>query len=93
MLNEEVPYVRYLIGWIAKKFYYINDVLNASAYGLRGYVDILSPLVAMHLLERSCVIVGIFLKYSVPQQHRCGGGWCMQAKQDSVALSQKYHDE
>ena len=28
----------------------------------------LSPLVAMHLLDRSCVIVGIFLKYCVPQQ-------------------------
>ena len=31
-------------------------------------VDTLSPLVAMHLLDRSCVIVGIFLKYYVPQQ-------------------------
>ena len=28
----------------------------------------LSPLVAMLLLDRSCVIVGIFLKYYVPQQ-------------------------
>ena len=37
-------------------------LLNASAFGLRGYVDTLSPLVAMHLLDRSCVIVGIFLK-------------------------------
>ena len=35
---------------------------NASAFGLRGYVDTLSPLVAMHLLDRSCVIVGFFLK-------------------------------
>ena len=26
------------------------------------------PLVAMHLLDISCVIVGIFLKYCVPQQ-------------------------
>ena len=26
MLNAEVPYVRYLIGWIAKKFDYINRV-------------------------------------------------------------------
>ena len=41
---------------------------NSSAFGLRGYVDILSPLVAMHLLDRSCVILGNFLKYCVPQQ-------------------------
>ena len=36
--------------------------VNASAFTLRGYVDTLSPLVAMHLLDRSCVSVGIFLK-------------------------------
>ena len=41
--------------------------VNASAIGLRGYVDTLSPLIAMHLLDRSCVIVGFFLKYYVPQ--------------------------
>ena len=35
---------------------------NASAFGLRGYVDTLSPLVAMHLLDRSCVIVGKFFE-------------------------------
>ena len=35
---------------------------NASAFGLRGYVDTLSPLVAMHLLDRSCVCIVIFLK-------------------------------
>ena len=56
----EVPCVRYLIGWIVKTFDYINRVINASAFGLRGYVDTLSPLVAMLLLDRSCVIVGIF---------------------------------
>ena len=33
-------------------------LLNASASGLRGYVDTLSPLIAMHLLDWSCVIVG-----------------------------------
>ena len=38
----EVPCVRYLIGWIAKTFDYIKRVLNASAFGLRGYVDTLS---------------------------------------------------
>ena len=32
-------------------------LINASAFGLRGYVDTLSPLVAMHLLDRSCVII------------------------------------
>ena len=32
----------------------------ASAFGLRGYVDTLSPLVAMVLLARSCMIVGNF---------------------------------
>ena len=37
-------------------------LLNASAFGLRGYVDTLSPLVAMLLLDRSCVIVGFFFK-------------------------------
>ena len=33
-------------------------LLNASAFGLRGYADTLSPLVAMRFLVRSCVIVG-----------------------------------
>ena len=41
---------------------------NASAFGVRGYVDTLSPLVSMLLLDRSCMIVGFFLKYRVPQQ-------------------------
>ena len=36
--------------------------VNASAFGLRGYVDTLSPLVAMHHLDRSCVIIEFFLK-------------------------------
>ena len=43
-------------------------LLNASAFGLREYVDTLSPLVAMLLLDRSWVIVGKILKYYVPQQ-------------------------
>ena len=34
VLNVEVSYVRYLIGWSVKKFDYINHVTNASAYGL-----------------------------------------------------------
>ena len=38
--NSEVPCVRYLIGRIVKTYDYINRVvLNASAFGLRGYVD------------------------------------------------------
>ena len=35
-------------------------LLNASAFGLRGYIDTLSPLVGMHLLDRSCVIIDFF---------------------------------
>ena len=37
-------------------------LLNASAFGLREYVDTLSPLVAMLLLDRSYVIVGKFFE-------------------------------
>ena len=37
-------------------------LLNASAFGLRGYVDTLSPLVAMHHLDGSCVCVGYFFE-------------------------------
>ena len=37
-------------------------LINASAFGLRGYVDTLSHLVAMHLLDISCVIVGNFFE-------------------------------
>ena len=40
MLNAEVPYVLYLIGWIAKKFDYINRVTKPS---IRGYIDTLYP--------------------------------------------------
>ena len=36
--------------------------LNASTFGLQGYVDTLPPLVDMLLLDRSCVIVGIFFE-------------------------------
>ena len=37
-------------------------LLNASAFGLRGYVYTLSSLVAMLLLDRSCVIIGNFFE-------------------------------
>ena len=35
---------------------------NASAFGLRGYVDTLYLLVDMLLLDRSCVIAGFFFE-------------------------------
>ena len=35
---------------------------SASAFGLRGYGDTLSPLVAMHHLDGSCVCVGILFE-------------------------------
>ena len=63
VLNSEVSYVRHLIGWIAKMFDYLNRVkltLPLSVY--EGTWTHSPPLVAMHLLDRSCVIVGIFLK-------------------------------
>src|SRR3989337_928385 len=63
VLNSEVPYVRYLIGWIVKTFDYINRV-NLTL-PLSVYEDTWThspPLVAMHLLDRSCVIVEFFLK-------------------------------
>ena len=56
------------ISWIAKTFDYINRITKRLHFGLRGHMDTLSPLVAMHLLDRSCMIVGIFLNYYVPQE-------------------------
>ena len=56
-------YVRYLIGWIAKTFDYINRVkltLSLSVYD--GTWTHSPPLVAMHLLDRSCMIVGKFFE-------------------------------
>ena len=61
VLNSEVLYIWYLIGWIAKTFDYINRVnltLPLSVY--EGTWTHSPPLVAMHLLDRSCVIVGFF---------------------------------
>ena len=60
--NSEVSYVRCLIGWITKTFDYINHVkltLPLSVY--EGTWTHSRPLVALHLLHRSCVIVGFFL--------------------------------
>ena len=59
--NSEVPYVWCLIGWIAKTLDYINCVkltLPLSVYEVTWTHS--PPLVAMHLLDRSCVIVGFF---------------------------------
>ena len=66
VLNTEVPYVRYLIGWNEKTFDYINRVkqmLPLLVY--EGTWTHSPPLVAMHLLDRSCVIVGKILKLHV----------------------------
>ena len=41
-------------------------LLNASAFGLRGYGDTISLLVAMLLLDRSCMIVGKFRNTTFP---------------------------
>ena len=72
VLNAEVLYVRYLIGWIAKTLDYINRVnlmLPISVY--KGTWTHSPHLVAMHLLDRSCVSVGIFLKLhaTFPNMH------------------------
>ena len=41
--NSEVSYVWCLIGRNEKKFDYINRVVKRLPFGLRGYVDGLSP--------------------------------------------------
>ena len=72
VLNSDVPYVRYLIGWIAKTLYYINRIkltLPLSVY--EGTWTHSPPLVAMHLLDRSCVIIGIFLKLHATFPNTC----------------------
>ena len=51
------------IGWIVKMFYYINRVnltLLLSVY--EGTWAHSHPLIVMHLLDRSCVIVGNFFE-------------------------------
>ena len=58
--NSEVSYVRYLIGRIMKMYDYINRVvltLLLSVY--EGTWTHSPPLVAMHLLDRSCMSVGV----------------------------------
>ena len=61
--NSEVSYVRCLIGWIAKTFNYINRVKLTLPLSVYEDTWTYSPLlVVMHLLDRSCVIIGFFLK-------------------------------
>ena len=53
--TSEVPYVRYLIGWIMKMYDYINRVVITLP--LSVYEDTwttLSPLVAMHHHDLAC---------------------------------------
>ena len=52
------------IGWIVKTFDYINRVnLTRPLLVYEGTWTHSPPLIAMHLLDRSCVSVGIFLKF------------------------------
>ena len=49
VLNAEVSYVRYLIGWSAKKFDYINRVVKRFRLRSTRVRRHTLPLVAMHL--------------------------------------------
>ena len=55
VLNAEVPYVRYS-GPVDREDVRLHQPRchNTSAFGLRGYVDTLSPLVAMHHHDLAC---------------------------------------
>ena len=55
MLNSEVPYVQYL-DRSDREDVRLHELrcANASAFGLRGYVGTLSPLVAMHHHDLAC---------------------------------------
>ena len=56
VLNTEVPYVRYL-DWLDQEDVRLHQprCANASDFGLRGYVDTLSPLIGMHHHDLACV--------------------------------------
>ena len=61
--NSELPYVRYLIGRNEKTFDYINHIKQTLPLSVYEGTWTHSPLlVAMHLLDRACMIVGKFLK-------------------------------
>ena len=55
VLNSEVPCVRYL-DRSDREDVRLHQLrcANASAFGLRGYVDTLSPLVVMHHHDLAC---------------------------------------
>ena len=55
-------------------------------------MDTLSPLVAMLLLDRSCVIVGFFLKYYVPQQDWCADVLTAEAFSNTVDVVERLRD-
>ena len=71
VLNSEVPYVRYL-DWLDREYVRLNQprelMLPLSVY--KGTWTHSPPLVAMHLLDISCVIIGFFFEIAchVPQQ-------------------------
>ena len=68
------------IGWITKMFDYINRVnLTLPLLVYEGTWTHSPPLVAMHVLDRSCVIVGIFLKLHATFSNR--------AKNDQIYTS------
>ena len=58
--NLEVLYVQCVIGWSVKKFDYINRVTKRFRFRSTRVRRNTLPLVAMHLLDRSCMIVGKF---------------------------------
>ena len=61
--DSEVPYIRYSIGRNVKTFDYINRVEQMLPLSVYEGTWTRSPrLVAMHLLDRSCMRVGFFLK-------------------------------
>ena len=60
--NSKVQYVRYSISGSRRKFDYINRIVKCFRLRSMRVRRHTLPLVAMHLLDRSCVSVGIFLK-------------------------------
>ena len=73
MQIAEVPGVRYLIGWIAKTFDYINRVNIKRPLSIyEGTWTHSPPLIAMHLLDRSCVIVEFILNTFIVVADACG---------------------
>ena len=61
VLNAEVLCVRYLIGWITKKFDYINRVSKTLSLSVYEGTWTHSPLLLLYIsLVRSCVCVDSF---------------------------------